>query len=155
MTQNANLADRAVSEGAGRSRHDRRSDAIEADALDDAPMSIGEVAREFGMTLRALRFYEAKRLIAPQRRGTVRLYCRSDREQIALILTGRRLGFTLAEVKELMARPGAKGLQLSREKCVEQINLMERQKRGIEVAIAELRQIYSSFYKMLLEDPRC
>ncbi|MGD0024374.1 MAG: MerR family transcriptional regulator, partial [Xanthobacteraceae bacterium] len=118
-------------------------------------MTIGEVAREFGMTLRALRFYEAKRLVAPQRHGAARLYRRRDRERIALILTGRRLGFTLAEIGDLVDRPGGKGLHLTRQKCVEQINLLERQKRGIELAIAELRQIYTSFYKAFLQDPRC
>ena len=121
-------------------------------AHDDIPMTIGEVAREFGMTLRTLRFYESKRLVTPQRRGAVRFYYRHDRERITLILTGRRLGFTLAEIRELVNRSGGNNLHLSREKCVEQINLLERQKRGIEVAIAELRQIYTSFYKLLLED---
>jgi len=117
----------------------------------DEPMTIGEVAREFGITLRALRFYEAKRLIAPQRSGALRLYRRGDRNRIALILSGRRLGFTLAEIKDLVEGPSG-CLQLTREKCLEQINLLERQKRGIELALGELRQIYTSFYKSLLED---
>jgi DNA-binding transcriptional MerR regulator len=120
----------------------------------DDPMTIGEVARTFGMTLRALRFYESKHLLTPQRRGAIRFYRRCDRERIALIMTGRRLGFTLAEIADLVDRSGGHGLNLSREKCVEQINLLERQKRGIEVAIAELRQIYTSFYKMLLDEPQ-
>lgn len=127
-------------------------DVTPGDAPEDAPMTIGDVAREFGMTLRALRFYESKRLIAPQRCGAIRYYHRCDRERITLILTGRRLGFTLAEIRDLVGRPGGKSLHLTREKCVQQINLLERQKRGIEVAILELRQIYTSFYKMLLED---
>jgi DNA-binding transcriptional MerR regulator len=110
---------------------------------DDTLMTIGEVAHEFGMTLRALRFYESKRLVAPQRLGAIRLYRRNDRERIALIVTGRRLGFTLAEIRDLVDRTPGKGLHLTREKCVEQINLLERQKRGIELAIGELRQIYS------------
>lgn len=116
------------------------------------PMTIGEVAREFGITLRALRFYESKRLIVPQRHGATRLYGRSDRDRIALILTGRRLGFTLAEIKRLVDGPDGKSLHLTREKCVEQINLLERQKRSIELALGELRQIYTSFYKTFLED---
>ncbi len=118
----------------------------------DRPMTIGEVAREFGITPRALRFYEAKRLIAPQRNGALRLYHRSDRNRIALVLSGRRLGFTLAEIKELVEEPGGGRLQLTREQCLEQINLLERHKRGIEHALGELRQIYTSFYKSLLED---
>ena len=87
-------------------------------------------------------------------RGPICRYAnrRSDRERIALILTGRRLGFTLAEIKRLVDGPDGKNLHLTREKCVEQINLLERQKRGIELALRELRQIYTSFYKPSLDD---
>ena len=118
-------------------------------------MTIGEVAREFSLTLRALRFYEAKRLIAPQRQGTSRRYGRRERDRIALILTGRQLGFTLAEIKELLDRPNGKSLHLTRGKCVEQINHLERQKRGIDLALGELRRIYTSFYRALLDDSAC
>ena len=114
-------------------------------------MTIGEVAREFGVTLRTLRFYEAKCLIAPQRTGSHRLYGRSDRDRVALVLTGRRLGFTLVEIKRLLEGADGKNLSLTREKCVEQINFLERQKRDIELALGELRQIYSSFYKPSLQ----
>jgi DNA-binding transcriptional MerR regulator len=138
----------AVATAAPRANEGDRHDAGDT----DVPMTIGEVAREFGMTLRALRFYEAKQLVSPQRHGAIRLYRRSDRDRIALILTGRRLGFTLAEIRNLAGARGGNRLELTREKCVEQINLLERQKRGIEIAIAELRQIYTSFYKTLLED---
>jgi len=115
-------------------------------------MTIGDVAREFGVTLRALRFYESKRLISPQRNGATRFYRRSDRERIALILTGRRLGFTLTEIKRLVDGPDGKNLCLTRQKCVEQIRLLERQKREMDLAIAELRQIYTSFYRSSLEE---
>lgn len=117
----------------------------------ESPMTIGEVAREFGVTLRTLRFYEAKRLIAPQRNGANRLYCRGDRDRIALVLTGRRLGFTLVEIKRLLDGTDGTNLRLTREKCIEQINFLERQKRDIELALGELRQIYSSFYKPSVE----
>jgi len=120
----------------------------------DVPMTIGEVARAFGITLRALRFYESKRLIAPLRRGSNRLYGASDRERLALVLTGRRLGFTLAEIKELVERPDGRNLHLTREQCLEQINMLERQKRSIELALGELRQIYTSFYRSRFEDRR-
>jgi len=128
----------------------------ERDARDtsaaDPTMTIGEVAREFGLTLRSLRFYESKGLLVPQRNGPIRLYSRKDRERISLILTGRRLGFTLAEVKRLLDGPDKVNLHLSRQKCIEQINMLERQRRGIELALGELRQIYTSFYKARLED---
>jgi DNA-binding transcriptional MerR regulator len=152
MAQSANIrtADTTVTPDAAHRSHDRGNNAGEA----ETPMTIGEVAREFGMTLRALRFYEAKRLITPQRQGGGRIYLRSDRERISLILTGRRLGFTLAEIKRLLDGPDGKGLRLTREKCVEQINLLERQKRDIEQALGELRQIYTSFYRTSLDDQR-
>ena len=118
---------------------------------DDCVLSIGEVARQFGLTPRALRFYESKRLIAPQRHGAIRLYRRADCERLGLILTGRRLGFTLAEIGALLNRPDGEGLHLTRAQCVTQINLLEQQKRGIEIAISELRQIYTSFYRTLID----
>jgi DNA-binding transcriptional MerR regulator len=158
MAQAANIhmADRPATRAGVREEQCRSGDADAADTPIDAPidtpMTIGEVAREFGLTLRALRFYETKRLIVPERSGASRLYRRCDRERIALILTGRRLGFTLAEIKHLLNAPGGNNLHLSREKCIEQINLLERQKRDIELALGELRQIYTSFYRSHLKD---
>ena len=133
------------------SRRFAGSDADAAPAPEDNPLTIGEVAQAFGLTPRALRFYEAKRLISPQRQGAVRLYQRRDRERLSLILTGRRLGFTLAEIARMLDRPDGKALPLTRAQCVAQINLLEQQKRTIEIAIAELRQIYTSFYHKLLD----
>jgi len=149
MTRRASIsaADPVSAENVALDGLGRGFDAGEA----DFPLTIGEVAREFGITLRALRFYESKRLIAPQRNGAMRLYRRHDRERISLILTGRRLGFTLAEIKDFVGRHDGDGLHLSRQQCVEQINMLEQQKRRLEVAIAELRQIYSSFYKKFLD----
>jgi DNA-binding transcriptional MerR regulator len=119
----------------------------------DRPLTIGEVAQQYGITLRTLRFYEAKRLITPYRHGATRLYRSSDRKRLSVILTGRRLGFTLAEIKHLLNRPhDGGGLQLTREQCVKQIKMLEQQKRSIETAITELRQIHTSFYRRLLED---
>ncbi|MGB6534696.1 MAG: MerR family transcriptional regulator [Xanthobacteraceae bacterium] len=118
-------------------------------------MTIADVACEFAVTFRALRFYESKRLIAPLRQGPARLYRRSDRERLALILTGRRLGFTLTEISRLLDGPHGNSLHLTRQECVEQITLLERQKRGIDLALGELRQIYTSFYISQLDDGIC
>jgi DNA-binding transcriptional MerR regulator len=113
-------------------------------------VTIGELATSFGVTLRTLRFYEKRGLLKPRRRGTARLYDSQDRERLALILQGKRLGFTLTEIRALVApaKEGAdsRALDLSREKCVEQIKLLERKRREIETALTELRRIYSSFY---------
>lgn len=121
------------------------------DSTGASPLTIAEVAQQFGITPRTLRFYEAKRLLAPYRRGTTRLYRLSDCKRLGLILAGRRLGFTLAEIKHLLNRPNDGGLHLTREQCVKQISMLEQQKRSIETAIAELRQIHTSFYQKFLE----
>ena len=112
--------------------------------------SIGDLAREFSVTLRALRFYESKGLLKPRREGNLRLYSAADRENLAQILKGKQLGFTLSEIRGLIAsedpeRSGPR-LKLSREQCIEQIKLLERQKKDIEDAIGELRRTYTDLY---------
>src|SRR6195952_1385463 len=64
--------------------------------------TIGELAREFDLTTRAIRFYEDSGLLAPQRNGRTRIYTARDRTRLKLTLRGKRLGLTLAEVKELV-----------------------------------------------------
>jgi DNA-binding transcriptional MerR regulator len=110
--------------------------------------TIGELSREFGVTLRALRFYENKGLISPHREGLSRLYSEGDRTRLALILKGKRLGFTLGEIRQMIAveEGGAdnRNLVLSREKCLEQIELLKKQKAEIEEGLNELSRIYAS-----------
>jgi DNA-binding transcriptional MerR regulator len=67
-----------------------------------ASFTIGELAREFGVTIRTIRFYEDQGLITPERRGTTRIYTPADRVKLILILRGKRLGFTLAESREMI-----------------------------------------------------
>jgi len=130
--------------------HRAEQESSAGDATGDRPLTIGEVAQEYGLTLRTLRFYEAKRLITPYRHGNTRLYRSSDRKRLSLVLAGRRLGFTLAEIKHLLNRQHD-SLHLTREQCMKQIKLLEQQKRSIEMAITELRQIHTSFYQRLVE----
>lgn len=109
---------------------------------------IGDISRDFGVTLRALRFYEDKGLLRPGRRGAVRLYTDRDRERLAIILKGKQLGFTLGEIAGMIARneddfdAAAEGLtlRLSVDQISEQIRHLEAQKRDIEAAIAELEE---------------
>jgi DNA-binding transcriptional MerR regulator len=63
--------------------------------------TISELSREFGVTLRALRFYEDQRLLNPRRQGKNRLYSKRDRVRLRLTLRGRRLGLTISEIREL------------------------------------------------------
>lgn len=115
-------------------------------------VSISDLAREFNVTLRALRFYESKGLLKPRRQGNLRLYSAADRGRLALILKGKQLGFTLSEIRALVSDEGQSssrnGLRLSREQCAEQIKLLERQKQEIEDAIAELQRTYTELHEV-------
>jgi DNA-binding transcriptional MerR regulator len=113
--------------------------------------AISDLAVEYGVTLRALRFYESKGLLKPRRDGAARLYSEDDRRRLKLIIKGKQLGFTLREIIDLVARSTdvstPNELGLTRQQCIEQIKLLERQKREIEGAILELRRTYSSLCK--------
>lgn len=128
----------------------------EATSGTNSVFTIGELARDFGVTLRALRFYENKGLLSPQREGLNRLYSRRDRSRLALILKGKKLGFTLAEIQQMIAAEegGATNLatlNLSQEKCREQIKLLERQKAELDEGLAELTRIYAALAGKPLE----
>lgn len=129
---------------------ERITDRHAASHADVQFFTIGDLAREFDVTLRALRFYEDKGLLSPRREGLTRLYSAAERARLAIILKGKKLGFTLAEIKAMVAlREGtampAGGLALTREKCAEQLALLEQQKTEIEEAIGELRQMVAAF----------
>jgi DNA-binding transcriptional MerR regulator len=128
---------------------DRAGGTTTTPADDRGSFTIGELARDAGVTLRALRFYQSKGLQTPRRDGSARLFTHEDRDRLDLILQGKRLGFTLTEIREMLAardRGCIKTLPIDRRKCVEQINMLERQRRDIETALAELRQIYTEMF---------
>ncbi len=130
---------------------DQAGDSSEApaSARESDGLTIGELARESGVTLRALRLYESKGLLTRHHSGGARVFTRDDRDRLALILQGKRLGFTLKEIREMLAaraRGCEKALPIDRRKCVDQINMLERQRRDIDRAIAELRQIYTEMF---------
>ena len=119
-----------------------------------AGFTIAELAQEAGVTVRALRFYQ-KGLLA-RRGGQAALFSQDDRNCVEFILRGKRLGFTLAEIREMLdARTrGVVGpLPVTRKKCAEQIKLLEQQRNDIERALAELRQIYVDMFG-IAEAPR-
>ncbi len=111
----------------------------------DVLFSIGDVAREFGVSLRALRFYEDRGLLHPRRRGTARLYSDRDRAHLQLILKGKQLGFTLGEIREILTTradadtPLELQLNLDPDQIVAQIRHLERQRADLEVALNELK----------------
>ncbi len=105
--------------------------------------TIGDLAREFGVTLRTLRFYEDRGLLSPRREGTARIYDARDRDRLSVILKGKQLGFTLTEIRAMLAeeRSGngaAMNLKLSLDQIEDQIRHLEQQKNEIEEALAEL-----------------
>lgn len=118
---------------------------------DQTEFTIAELAKEFGLTLRALRFYDNRGLLSPQRDGRRRIFSRADRERLALIVQGKKLGFTLAEISQMIeaksGRASAHTLKLTAEKCLEQIAFFERQMREAGEALAELRQIHLALCK--------
>jgi DNA-binding transcriptional MerR regulator len=106
-------------------------------------LTIGELCDEFGVTARALRFYEDEALIAPERRGTQRLYSERDRARLAWILRGKRVGLSLAEIKELLdlydVGDGRRTQRLKTiERCQAKVDALKRQRVDIDATIDEL-----------------
>jgi DNA-binding transcriptional MerR regulator len=107
-------------------------------------MTIGEMARAYGVTLRTLRFYEDRNLLRPRRLGNARYYGGVDRTRLAMILKGKQLGFTLTEIAELIgAEDGATRpefeTRLRPAQIVDQLDHLERQRREVDDAIALLK----------------
>ncbi|MCG6113843.1 MAG: MerR family DNA-binding transcriptional regulator [Mesorhizobium sp.] len=106
---------------------------------------IGDVAKEYGVTLRTLRFYEDKGLITPLRDGSTRLYSRRDLSRLRLVLLGRQVGFTLREVKQMMdlydpANGNARQLRVVVDKSERQLSRLNKQRDEIDQAISALKE---------------
>ena len=107
--------------------------------------TISQLSEEFGITPRAIRFYEDEALIKPSRQGQSRIYSPRDRARLALILRGKRVGFSLIEIREMLVlydMNDGQATQLSHaiKKFNERISSLERQRGDIEQALVELRQ---------------
>jgi len=107
-------------------------------------MTIREMCNSFGVTPRTLRFYEQKELLFPIREGTRRLFTRRDRARLTLILRGKRFGFNLEDIRQLLGmydRDGPQEAQLSRtyEIALDRLAVMERQRTDLDAAISELK----------------
>ena len=107
-------------------------------------MTIREMCEAFDVTPRTLRFYEAKELLFPIRKGTKRLFTRSDRARLKLILRGKRFGFSLEDIRQVLDlydRNSGPEAQLSRahEIAQERLAQMERDRAELDVAIEELK----------------
>jgi DNA-binding transcriptional MerR regulator len=106
--------------------------------------SIADLASEFGISTRAIRFYESKGLLSPERLGATRIFRKRDRARLILILRGKRLGFTLRDISDYLSLYDADRTQqvnLLAGKVDERIALLERQRDDLETTIRELREI--------------
>ena len=120
----------------------------------DAEYSIGELAAEFDVTPRAIRFYEAEGLLAPRREGQRRIYTPRERTRLKLTLRGKRLGLTLSEIRDLidMYEPGQdERPQLERFLAVLETHkaALERQREDIAAQLAELAAFETRVRKQL------
>jgi DNA-binding transcriptional MerR regulator len=118
--------------------------------------TVNQLAEELGVTPRAIRFYEAKGLIAPARAGTTRVFERRDRARLMLVLRGKRLGFSLAEIREYLdlydaGRSQAGQVKLLLAKTQERIAELEQQRRDLEQTLGELRDIETQAMRALDE----
>lgn len=127
------------------------AESIFTKSISDAALSgdadsftITDLALAFNVTPRAIRFYEDQGLITPQRQGQNRIYSRRDRGRLAWILRGKRVGFSLAEIREMLdlydANDGrTKQRQVTIERCRERIDALAEQRADIDDMIDELK----------------
>jgi DNA-binding transcriptional MerR regulator len=113
--------------------------------MTDDPMTIREMCDAFDVTPRTLRFYEQKELLAPRRDGQKRLFTRRDRARLKLILRGKRFGFSLEEIRQLLDLYDAGDRQLTQltrtcEIAGARLAEMERERQALDEAIGELRE---------------
>jgi DNA-binding transcriptional MerR regulator len=109
-----------------------------------APYTIGDLAREFGITTRTIRYYETQGLLSPSRDGVNRVFSQRDRARLKLALRAIRLGFSLTEIRELfnlhdLARTERQQLEMFLARLDRQQALLEQQREDIEVMLNEIR----------------
>jgi DNA-binding transcriptional MerR regulator len=122
----------------------------------DKYYTITELTREFGVSTRTLRFYEDEGLIHPERRGRTRLFRSADRRLIMEILRGRRIGFTIAEIREIIQvyrdPPGEAGqLRLLMKRVEEKRDDLNQKRKDIEETLEELGNVEEACLTRLAE----
>ncbi len=113
--------------------------------LEKRRFTISELAREYGVTPRALRFYEDKDLLHPAREGMNRVYSPRDRARLKLIISGRKVGFSLNDIREMLdlydlGDDQRAQIRASYKKHLEQVEVLEAQRIEVDQALGELRK---------------
>ena len=124
--------------------------------MDDELMTIRQMCDAYNVTPRTLRFYESKELLFPIREGQKRLFTRRDRARLKLILRGKRFGFSLEEIRQLldlyyMGDQQLTQLERTHELALERLADMERQHAELGEAIRDLRQQITGVEQMISE----
>ncbi|MGX5174130.1 MerR family transcriptional regulator [Aliikangiella sp. IMCC44653] len=112
----------------------------------DKTYSISELAQEFSITPRSIRHYEDEKLLIPARNGSTRIYRRGDRIRLQLILRGKRIGFSLSEIREIISMYDSpsgeqKQTQLLLTKIAERRDALYQQQQDIKTMLTELEQL--------------
>jgi len=134
--------------------HLDRPDSTERDRY-----TISDLTREFGVTARALRFYEDEGLIAPSRNGLSRIYSKRDRARLAWIMRAKNVGFSLTEIRELidlydLGDGRVEQRRVTLQRCREKVAKLRKQKADIESSIKELTEFVGHIEKLELGSPK-
>lgn len=125
--------------------HQAIKSALENQPRTKSYFTIAALADEFDVTHRAIRFYEDKGLLNPERQGLTRIFSRRDRARLALILRGKRLGFSLSEIRELLnlyelGDGQTAQLRLTLERSRDKLEELRKQEKDLKDAIADLSE---------------
>ena len=120
-----------------------------------ATFAISDLAREFGITPRTIRFWEDQGIVAPQREGSRRIFTRRDRARLKMALRGKRLGLSLAEIKDLIGMYASTGDETPQLlECLRVIDkrraVLLQQREDIEAMLAEIGQFESQCQQELV-----
>ncbi len=126
---------------------------------DQTSHSIAELSAEFSVTARTIRFYEHEGLLHPKRQGQTRIFFAADRARLAWILRGKRVGFSLAEIGDMLDlynRDDGRRLQrrVALKKCRERLLMLEQQRSDIDLTIGELNVFCDEVEKLLAAEAK-